>query len=289
MSPRALAVVSLLSAWGLAGCADSPTPADGGAPDLQPAGCVGEMPDGGVCVTAVSGALVDEAGAPVNDLLVTVCGDGCFYGHSGPDGRFTTEVKQSILVEGYAVLIHGRPGRINYYAKLPPLVDGKIEFPKPFVVPSLPAGGPDIARDNSAQVLTSGDVTLTLAAGTEVDLDVEDVVDLPVGGQLRALRLANPSSWPFVDAANLPDVLYAISPFECLFTAKAQLGFANVAGLPAGAAVDVLSQRGLIAEAPPAGALVKVASAHVSGDGQRIEMDPGEGITKLSVIALKRK
>jgi hypothetical protein len=247
--------------------------------------------DGGQCLMSVSGALVDEAGAPVPDVLVTVCADACFYGHSIGDGTFTTEVKQSLYTETYAVEVHGRPLRTTYFVKLPPLQGQVVQFDKPFVVPRLPASGPDVKMDKSAQTLTSGDVTLTLAAGTEVQLDVEDAIDLPVGGQLRTLKLADPAKWPFVDAARVPDVLYALSPFEVEFSQPARLSFANSAGLPANAAIDVFMQHGLvgIGVAPPAGPFDRVAGAHVSSDGTRIEMDAGEGITRLTVVALKRK
>jgi hypothetical protein len=145
-----------------------------------------------------------------------------------------------------------------------------------------------VKQDKSAQTLTAGDVTLELAAGTEVQLDVEDVVDLPRGAQMKAVKLPNPSSWPFVDAANVPDVLYALTPWEVKFVPNATVRFANASAWPMGTAVDVLAQRSLIVHgSPPAGTFERVAGAHVTTNG--IELDAGEGIIGFTIIGLSRK
>jgi hypothetical protein len=272
----------------LAGCDPEPVPMGDMSmpPDQSNAPCTNAT--AGTCVLDVSGTIVDELGQPLQMILVSVCADACYFGRSGTDGRFTAELKDKIAVDQFALLLHGRPDRASYYTKLPAPVSDHIAFAKPLVLPKIPDTGPAIKTDKSAQTVTAGDVTLIIAAGTDVQLDVEDFADLPRGGQLRPLRLMNPSSWPFVDAANVPDLLYALSPFEVLFVPKAKLSFANVASWPQGTAVDVLAQRSLIGGTPPAGPLERVAGAHVSASNT-IDLDSGEGIGGMTLIGLKRK
>src|SRR4029077_530075 len=86
---------------------------------------------------------------------------------------------------------------------------------------------------------------LIWAAGTTIMLDVEDYDILPLGGQLRALK-ADPSKLPLIDPGQTPNALYGFEAFEVLFTPPARLSFANSAGLPAGAAVEVQRMPGLI-------------------------------------------
>jgi hypothetical protein len=51
-------------------------------------------------------------------------------------------------------------------------------------------------------------------------------------------------------------------------------------------AVELVGLTGLLHDAPPAGQLVHVASAHVSGDGATISTDNGEGITELTWLGV---
>jgi hypothetical protein len=291
----------------LAGCgASGNTSADLAVPDLapieldlatpigQPMGpCLDppdQQPDGGVCVIAVRGSTVDESGAPLGNVFVTYCGYDCFYGMSSADGGvFAIDVRTHIQFDKFTVEVHGRPDRVGYYVASPAPVasDSDIVVTTPLPVPLLPASGPQIARDGSMQTLVSGDVTLALASGTKVTLDPEDLIDLPLGGELRAWRAPNPAALPFVTTH--VDVLYALAPFEVLFSVKTPLSIVNAAALPANAVVDVLAQRSLANAPPPAGALERVAGAHVSADGSTILFDAGEGVTLLDWIALVKK
>src|SRR5581483_3936588 len=144
------------SGRGGGGCSDS---ADG-------------QPDGAVCVRSVSGTTVDENGAPLSGVFVTYCAGDCFYSTPGAAaGSFNIDVRAHVVPSDYAVEVHGRPERVSYYVSSPQPVNGVITLPAPLPVPSLPASGPTLARDGSAQMPDSGDVLLQLAAGTQVTLD----------------------------------------------------------------------------------------------------------------------
>ncbi len=240
--------------------------------------------DGGPCVQSVSGQVLDDSGTAINNLLVSVCAGACFFGHTVADGTFQTAVDAVIPYDQYATMLHGRPDRASYYTPVPPLVGTMSSYAKPLLLPSLPATGPVIALDQSAQNLTSGDVTLTLAAGTTVMLSVEDVINGMAGQQLRALTVADPTTLPFVDANAKPDALFGFAPFESIFSQKAQLSFKVPASFTEGAAVDVQQMTVLVGGAPPAGKFVHAANAHVHNGV--VVMDAGEGVLGLSWIAL---
>jgi hypothetical protein len=256
------------------------------AVDLAPLACTDpHPPDGGVCGVPVSGQVVDDSGAPLGALTVSVCADQCFFGTTAGDGRFSVAPDLSIVLANYALELHGRPDRVSYYAPLPPLDGGALVYAAPLPLPLLPSSGPELAA-SGAQTLRSGDLTLTLAAGTTVAFDVEDY-GTPNGHQLRVLWIDRPAALPFVDGAAPPAALYALSPFEAGFSQKVALALANRARLPAGAAVDVQSLGGLVNGPPPAGRFKHAATAHVSADGATITTDPGEGISELTWIAIK--
>lgn len=262
---------------------------DAAAPDDFAAGAAchdPNPPDGGECLLSVSGPVVDEKGMPLNHLELTVCGTECIYGASGADGRFLVSVGHTIVLSRWALLVHGRPDRVSYYVPLPDGVKDVV-IARPMPVPKLPASGPQIAKDMTAQHLTSDAVTLVIPANTSVLFDVEDVANAPAGEQFRSYLAADPKSYPFVDPADPPAALFAFAPYEVTFSQKVPLQFATSAGLAPGAAVDVYRQFDLFS-APAAGTFAKVARAHVSMDGQRITMDPGEGVTELSWMALRK-
>ncbi len=262
------------------------------AEDLTPAGpCGGDKhpPDGGVCLLSVTGRVVDEKGAGLPDVQVTVCGPICYYGIVGADGSFAVKLGLHVVPDRWATEIHGRPDHVSYYVPLPPIGDGKVRYPDPFVVPALPAMGPEIALGQSKQTLASGDVTLDLAKDTKVMLDAEDVVAGPSGRQFRTVTIPDPKTMPFVDPMDPPLALFGVAPFEATFAPGAQLAFNNTTGLAAGAAVDVFVQVGLN-EPGAAGSWNKTATAHVvSMNGTtRIAMDPGQAITETRFIALRK-
>jgi hypothetical protein len=243
-------------------------------------------PAGGVCPAQVHGQVVDESGAAVAALTVSVCADQCFFGTTQPDGKFTVVPDQHIVLGNYALELHGRPGHVTYYTPLAAANGLVIDFSAPLRLPLLPASGPEIVADGTAQTVTSGDLTVTIPAATQIFFDVEDF-GTANGHQLRVLAVDDPTKLPFV--TQKPDVLYGCSPFEVSFSQKAALSFVNRASLPAGAAVEIQSMRGLVNGAPPAGRFQHAANAHVSADGKTITTDAGEGVTELTWLALTKQ
>src|SRR4051812_10335392 len=80
------------------GGSDAAVPSDLASTDLY--GCQdppGQRPDGGACLTMVSGQVVGEANAPLDSILISVCGESCFYGRTAKDGNFVALIKDHIL------------------------------------------------------------------------------------------------------------------------------------------------------------------------------------------------
>lgn len=248
-----------------------------------------KFPDGGVCLTRVTGKVVDEKGNGLAKAQVTVCGPVCYYGTIAGDGSFLVKIGQHVVPSRWAAQVHGRPDRVSYFIPLPPFVDDAVDFARPFIVPALPGSGPSMVLEKSMkdQSLVSGDVMVTLVAGTTVSLDVEDVALGDLGKQLRAVTIADPKTLPFVDAKDPPLGLYGFAPFESSYAPLAQVSFNNGYMLPANAPVDVYGEAGLY-DSQPAGSFNKVATAHVSPDGKRIAMDPGQGVATLRWLALRK-
>ncbi len=287
---RALGTMLLLACLGGCGAPVS-VGQDLGSPSDLGDGCnnlLDDGVDGGVCLIGVSGRLVDESGAALAGIPVSVCGAACFYGRSGVDGSFTVKVKSHLNYPLYALHVDGRPDRVTYYVELDKGVtqDSRVSYLGALAVPLLPDHGPGLRLDGSAQVVTSGDVELSLGAGTKVELDVQDFAALPLGGELRVAAVTDFAGLSFVDPAHPPAALYGFAPSEAQLSAAGSLRIVNRLGLAANAPLAVWAQHGLINSKPPAGPLVRVATAHVSSDGNHIVTDPTEGITSLTWVAL---
>ena len=244
-----------------------------------------------MCVSSVTGRLVDEKAAPLGaDLLVTVCGNACFYGTVGADGAFTVPLRYHVPVADYAVSVHAGPARASAYFRVPALVGEAAAFRAPLVVPLLPSDGPALKLDRTAESVASMGVTLSFAAGTVVMLSLEDVEQKELGRRFRAAPIAAPATlaldWPRSDP---PEQLYAFAPFEALFAPPAMLSFPNRAAAPAGTRYGVYAMRALDTEKLPAGTFDRIAGAQVSGDATTIQLDAGAGFSTLTWVAIYRE
>ena len=285
----------MLLLLGLTGCGNTPgasildaasPPPDLAAPMDKARTCAGAG-DGGTCVTTVSGSLVDEKGAPLADMVVSYCAEICFFGKTVADGSFVVDVYSYLPVERYALLVHARPDHASLYTVPPPLDGDHITFTRPVVTPTLPADGPLLAVDGSAQTASSNDITVAIDKGTNLFFDPEDIQAGDKGHKLRALPITRLSDYLFIDPQHPPTQLYALSPFELVSFKPMRITVANRSGFAAGTAVDFLAMRGLISDGAPAGRLNPVATGHVSSDGARIEMDPGIGILSLTWLGVR--
>ncbi len=277
----------------MAGC---PAPApDGGTADMAamtadlskpvdfgPCGNPSKAKPGEECLIDITGKIIDEQGQGIGKQFLSACAGICIAGNAKDDGTFALTPNLYVKAKDFALLVHGCPELGSYAVRLPPLANGHIAFPQPLLVRKMPTGGPTLALDDSAQTQQSGDVTLTLEAGTQVVLNECD------DPHFQVLTVADPKTLPFIDPAAVPDLLYGFSPYEVHFTKKlAQLSFKNTPKWPKGTTLDVLSLQGLL-EAIPAGGFEKVATAHISDDEKSIVLDQGQGISYLTWIALKK-
>lgn len=294
--------------------ASKPPPHDSGhvtsgdsGPSQDSGGCSagGSTAPGAVCITEVHGRAIDETGAAVSaKQLVTACGAvQCNPGFTDDTGNFTIPVGLRIVPGDYSVQVHKRVDFTAFYFRLPPASPGPVIDIGTVRALPMPATGPALAIDRAgvpAQSVTSGDVTLDVPDGIYVRLDVEsNLADTETPGKgraFRALKIPDALKKEYADPSLGASVVYAFEPFECTFEAagvpdkpvNVRLSFANSASIAAGAAVDVLALGTYIYPdwIPPA-EFTKVAKGHVSADGARIDLDPGEGLPYLTWVALR--
>lgn len=282
-----------------AGGADGSAPCSAG--DLRAHIDPSQIPAGWVCIESANGRVLDENRSPLSSLLTSVCGaPACYSGTSDATGAFVVPIDVHIGLDMYAAAAHARPERAGFYWALPLDATGPTIDIGDLVVPLMPASGPDLVVKTDrvgapAQTVTSGDITLDVAAGVLVELDVEEVAALPLGKEFRTLSIAEADRALYADPALGLVALYALAPFDASFVlevdksnATAQLSFVNAAGLPAGSAVDVLALGSYldVTWVHPA-RFEPVATAHVSSDGTRIELDAGQGLRRLTWVGLR--
>jgi hypothetical protein len=226
--------------------------------------------------------LRDEEGRELPDKVVTVCGVGCFVGVSDGQGAFSVRVEMSLQPEAFALSAHGRPTHASTYVRLPPLAS-QIEFPSPVVLPRLPEDGPVLPEDEGeGGAVSSGPLTLVVAAGTTFELDIDDIERGEEGRKLRAVSV-DPASATFVEGALQ---LVTMAPFGAKLSRPAGVVLEAPPGLEEGAEVSlVILEDDLLADA---GNLAGTGRAVATGrvEGGKIVSDPGQGVEKLTWIAV---
>jgi hypothetical protein len=258
---------------------------DGPAPCSAPPD---QRPAGGTCVLEAKGNVTDLAASPLGGLVVTFCGSQCFGTVSDDGGAFDIPIGTFLATENYALHADGRPDHAVDYLRLahaePAVVTATMRLP------SLPPSTVLLPADGApASSVTVGDLTLAVAAGTKFDLDVEDLASGDAGRALRVAAVPLTQAPPYAIAANV-DAVYALAPSGAKSSAKMGVTLQNAAAIPASAAVDVLVLGDDYLSMPPTvGVLDVAAAAHVSADGKTIQTDPGEGISKLTWLGVRRK
>jgi hypothetical protein len=256
---------------------------------------------GARCILRILGYAVDPDNAPIaTHTLASACGPAtCSPGYTGSDGAFAIGVGFHIAPDTYSVQLHVRPDQTAFYFALPKGAVGPVVDVGALRVLPMPAHGPLLNVDQygaSAQTVTSGDVTLDIPDGVYVRLDVESNLAGDHGKEFRALTIPRKYIQDFAGSVVGVEALYALEPFESSFDypllqstpARVRLSFANTAAFAAGDPVDVLALGSYVyPEWVTPAAFEKVAQAHVSADGSRIELDPGEGLLHLTWIALR--
>lgn len=254
-----------------------------------------ERPAGSVCVKTVSGKVTDPSGAPVGKKLVSICGSICFFGETKDDGTFNAAVGQFIKVGNFAASVHGRASHASLYEKLPATGMGDVALPTTLILPPVPAMGTLIPTDSKRIVtattpVTHGDLSLKFEAGTEMELDLEDV-ELVMSGKggdhLRAVKVEEKDYPTFAKGKNLK-LLYAATPFDAKFTKKVSVTINNTGGLAEGTAVEIVALGNEFLKEPfTAGVLEVVATGKVTGG--KIVTDVGQGISTLTWIGARAK
>jgi hypothetical protein len=247
-----------------------------------------QRPDGGTCVLEAKGHVEDLAGAPLADLVMTFCGSACYGARSDDAGAFSIPVGDFFDTENYAIHADGRPDHAVDYLRLtqgePQVISVTMRLPA--LAPSDVLLPPDGAPASS---ITQGDLTLMIADGTAFDLDIEDFGNGAIGRTLRVASVPLARAPAYALAANV-DAIYALAPSGAKSSKKMGVVLTNSASLPASAAVDLLVLGDDYFSTPPnVGVLGIAAAAHVSADGQTIQTDPGEGISELTWLGVRRK
>jgi hypothetical protein len=248
-------------------------------------------------VLEAKGEVEDLSGAPLDQLPMTFCGGQCWGTRSAGDGAYVIPIGNFLPTEDYALHADGRPDHavdyLRFTANEPSVISVTMRLP------SLPPSNVQLPPDGApASSVTVGDLTLLIADSTYFDLSVEDY-GTATGRVLRVASVALASAPGYAAQANV-DAIYALAPSGAFArpdlkvgdksTVKMGVSLKNSAQLPASAAVDFMVLGDDYASTPPTvGTLAVAASGHVSADGQTIATDPGEGISELTWLAVRRK
>jgi hypothetical protein len=269
--------------------APADAPADAAADDAGDP-CASRPADRGptsVCVRRVEGRVTDLDGAPLAGRPITVCGPACFLAITAADGSFRVEVGDWIDVAIYSVHAHGRPDYASVYVPLAAPLADVARLPEAMALPRYDAPGPELPDGAAGGTVSAGGVTLTIAPGTRLELDLEDVDLGPLGRRLRVAPVpVERAPAALVEAA--PAALYALAPFALIASRPIGVTLPNRAGLAPGTAVEFIAL-GVEPFTPPinAGSAVVAALGRVSDDGATVTTAPEEGLRTLSWIGYR--
>jgi hypothetical protein len=199
-------------------------------------GAGGTAPDSGggsgmpVMINSVAGRVIDDKGTALRDALVSVCGEVCYSANTDDNGRYTVEMGVKVLPEAYGIIPHVDFPLARFFAPLPVGASGNVQAPDLRVL-TLPDGPTLIVRsdnpDAPKQTVVSGDVTLSVDAGLQALLTIEDVVLDAEGKKFRAMKVPDNLLTSYAKAEVGLRALYAIGPFH--------VEFKPIAGAPAAA------------------------------------------------------
>ena len=149
----------------------------------------------------------------------------------------------------------------------------------------LPAAGAAMAAGKSA---TSGNVTITLAAGTTLDFNI--MYQTPAEQELRAAAMPVAMAMPLIDPKLTLAVLYGVAPAETVFCPAAAVTAPNDPQWPAGTDVEFYIHSVEVAQDwAPYARWAKVSDGKVSADGMTISTTPGQGLPVLEVFGIQKK
>lgn len=226
--------------------------------------------------------VVDGEGALLTNYFVTLCGlDLCINGTTGADGHARIELFNTMKKPAIKL----GDGAVHVKMAVPAPPSEVITFTQPIWLPALPKQG---ARLSAGQAATSGGVSVTLATEAIIGFDVGHypTADLQA---LRAVELPVERSTALIAGMGL-EILYGVGPTDTTLCPPAAVSVPNSLGWAAEQDVDFYLH-GVDTEqawAPYAG-WAKVSAGRVSADGKAIETLPGEGLSVLGVLGIKRR
>jgi hypothetical protein len=268
-------------------------------------GSGGNAPDSGggsnmpVMINSVAGRVIDDNGAALRDALVSVCGEVCYSATTDDSGRYTVEMGVKVLPEAYGIIPHVDFPLARFFAPLPAGASGNVQAPDLRVL-RLPDGPTLIVKtdnpDAPKQSVVSGDVTLSVDAGIQALLSIEDVVLDTEGKKFRAMKVPTNLMANYAKPEMGLRGLYAVGPFHVEFkriasgpgSARAYLTIKNTLGLSANQTVDFLSMDVSYTQASSKpGTFYSIGKGKVSSDGTAIEMNSDQSLKYLDWIGIR--
>lgn len=245
--------------------------------------CPAEEAASGTCVHYVEGTVTDLSGEPVGPTSVTVCGPGTCYGDRGDGaGRFKVRVGAYLDLSAYLVHLDGRPAHADRFVSLEGLTGPTLTLATPIRTVRLPASGPLLVSNGPGATLRSEAVTVRMEAGTELDFGFANLADEAHGQELRAALVPPGSSAEWSDYL----VVAALAPFGTAASKPLSIRIDLTTALTPGEAVEFLVLQDDYAS-PDLGQMVVQATGHVSDDGLHVDTDEGQGIHRLTWIAVR--
>lgn len=278
----------LLAATLIHGCSSEPAAKDDSSPiPVPPVKCEGPgyaeaAPS--QFIASVSATLVDQAGDPVANELVQVCGvDLCVAGESSAAGGVLLGPMQAMKRPAFKF---GEGKHSARFAWLLPADTPEVDLGtvRTVLLPPLGSG----AALTPGEEASSGGLSLLPAAGGNIRFD-RLTFRSGEEQQLRAVRL-DVTTAPAVVAPELGfEIVYATTPVDTAFCPPAELRIENSEGWAPGTEVEVwLHGVHVEQEWAPYGGWAKVSTAQVSADASRIETSAA-GLPFLGVLGFKRR
>jgi hypothetical protein len=234
-------------------------------------------------VTSLTAKVLDLSGAAVNEGI-QICGfDICLNVNANASGDVSESPGQELDRPAF------KWGNGTRYAKfaflLPNQPTHAVGTVRTAAFPPT-SQGTALSAGSSA---TSNDLTLTIAAGARVDVDLLTFPDAE-NQKFRAVEIPMAQASAAVDPALNLELLWATTPVETLFCPAAKLSVPNSKAWPAGTKVEFYLHGVSILELDwaPYGGWAKVSDGQVSADGSRVETADGAGVPMLSVFGIRR-
>ncbi|HEX6275764.1 MAG TPA: hypothetical protein VFZ53_22135, partial [Polyangiaceae bacterium] len=219
---------------------------------------------------SVRARLVDEAGAPLADIMVFVCGTRVcsMPEYTRDDGVVTIASPEPMEKPAFK---YGDGLEVGRFAALLPESSGETDLGT-IATPRLPAPGACLAPGATAE---SNGVSITLADDAAVEVIPIDY-PTPADRTFRAAELPLSFAPAGLGAGQELDAIFALAPAGAVVCPPAALELPNTPGYAAGTEVDIFVNGTDVDEGfAPYGGWRAVATGRVDETGERIETIDG--------------